>query len=211
MPETSGFGGPNGLNALPVAGNFSDVKALGDQVGLFDGSNWYLDVNNDGVLDTKVPSLIHGYPIVGDFDGDGLVDLATYQDGTFYFQLGTGPGTFSTTVQTISLANRGIQLGANSRPVAADMDQDGITDIGLYVPDGSGATGTPASEWYFFLSGGATPVPGNRAITLNHTFSPTPLGHDLFAKFGNTVRHADRGQLRPARSLPSAGRPSPGW
>ena len=53
MLETSGFGGPNGLNALPVAGNFSDVKALGDQVGLFDGNNWYLDVNNDGVLDTQ--------------------------------------------------------------------------------------------------------------------------------------------------------------
>ncbi len=26
-----------------------------------------------------VPSLISGYPIVGDFDGDGHVDLGTYR------------------------------------------------------------------------------------------------------------------------------------
>ncbi len=200
--ETSTFGPPGSLNALPVAGNFSDVKALGDQVGLFDGSNWYLDVNNDGVLDTVVPSKITGYPIVGDFDGDGRVDLGTYRDGTFYFQLGTGPGTFSSTVQTIVLVNNGIQLGALSRPVAADMDQDGITDIGLYVPDGSGATGTAASEWYWFVSGGQTPVFGS-VSTLNHTFSQTPLGHDLFAKFGNNYAMPIVGNFDPPSSTAS--------
>ena len=154
--------------------------------------------------------MISGYPIVGDFDGDGLVDLGTYQDGTFYFQLGTGPGTFSTTVLTISLANRGIQLGANSRPVAADMDQDGITDIGLYVPDGSGATGTTASEWYFFLSGGAAPVSGTVTTLESHLLAdpagPRPVRQ---VRQHRTPCRSWATSIRP--SLPSAGRPSPGW
>ena len=165
MPESSPYSNaPNGgLNGMPVAGNFSGNPALGDQVGLFDGANWYLDTTGSGVLSTKVPSLITGYPIVGDFDGDGHVDLATYRDGVFYFQLwDPGTGTYDI-VQSFSLVGTGLpQLGALTRPVAADMDQDGITDIGLYVPDGSGATGTPGSEWYWLVSGGVSADPRNR-------------------------------------------------
>ena len=215
MPESSPYSNASngGLNAFPVAANFSDNPALGDQVGLFDGTNWYLDTTGSGVLSTKVPSLITGYPIVGDFNGDGLVDLGTYRDGTFYFQMGTGPGTFSTTVLSYSLVGSGLpQLGANTRPVAADMDMDGITDVGLYVPDGSGATGTSTSDWYWFVTGGAAPTPG--AVTALYdpsrpgyarSFSDTPLGNDIFAQFGNTYAMPVVGNFDP----PSAAAATP--
>ena len=61
-------------------------------------------------------------------------------------------------MQSFSLFGSGLpQLGALTRPVAADMDQDGITDMGVYTPDGSGATGTESSEWFWFVSNFAAP------------------------------------------------------
>ena len=64
------------------------------------------------------------------------------------------------------------------------MDHDGTTDIGLWVPDRAGATGDHIGEWYFLLSNFVPPTTGT-AVTLDHQFSPTPLGHDIYARFGN--------------------------
>ena len=72
----------------------------------------------------------------------------------------------------------------------ADTDGDGIDDIGLWVPDRSGATPLEGSEWYFLLS-------GDRPITerivdfedfdgeLTVEFTPDPFGDDLFIQFGD--------------------------
>ena len=84
------------------------------------------------------------------------------------------------------------------------MDQDGITDIGLYVPDGSGATGTPGSEWYWLVSGGVAPTPGTASvIAYNHKFSEAPLGNDIYAKFGNTYAMPVVGNFDPPSSVQS--------
>ncbi len=196
------------FNALPVAGNFDGNAANGDEVGLFDGTNWYFDTNRNGFIDGgdfQIAGLIKGYPIVGDFDGDGHVDLGTYHDGVFYFQLWNS-GNYSSTIQTFSLFGTGLpQLGALTRPVAADMDQDGVTDIGVYTPDGSGATGTTASEWYWFVSNLTEPTPGIVYVlsTPNRQFDDTPLGHDIFAKFGNTYAMPIVGNFDPPLSVPS--------
>ena len=186
---------PANINGMPIAGNFSGVPGTADQVGLFDGSNWYFDVDHDYQIDlaATVPSLITGYPIVGDFDGDGHVDLGTYRDDVFYFQLwDSGINDYSTSVKTITTLGL---IGVRERPVAADMDQDGITDIGLWAPDRSGATGDNIGEWYFLLSNdhpfdtSGNPLPTQRIAgevnMLNHQFSQAPLGNDLFARMGN--------------------------
>ena len=73
-------------------------------------------------------------------------------------------------------------------PLAADMDMDGIDDIGLFVPRRSGTTVEQDAEWYFLVSNfparvGAVPVPLTQSI--NHPFSPSPLGHDIHAQFGD--------------------------
>ena len=89
------------VNAIPVAGNFfiSDEDEIAifegrrprDEIGAFDGQNWYLDVNGNNQIDTneKFPTSLRGIPVVGDFNGDGFDDLVTYNNdtGAFYFDL----------------------------------------------------------------------------------------------------------------------------
>ncbi len=177
-----------------VAGNFDGNADNGDEVALCwnagSGTLWDIDTNHDfktenvpGDLDFK--SKLSGAPIVGDFDGDGYVDLATYKNGVFYFSLTNGtPHAWMNPANPIVtiVTNFKTTLGSTAVPVAADMDGDGITDIGVWLPGRSGA----ADQWFFLLSNdyqGTIRVPGT-VDTLNHPYSPTPLGQDISAKFG---------------------------
>ncbi len=65
--------------------------------------------------------------------------------------------------------------GVMEQPVAADMDGDGIDDLGLYVPRRNGNTSQYA-EWYFLIS--------SDPDGLDHPFAPSPLGSDIYALFG---------------------------
>ncbi len=196
---------PNQINGQPVAGDWNPTgtaPAGHDEVGLFDGTNWDLYTGGlygdgfGGTL-TKVPVWQPGYPIVGNFDGSGHISLATYNINTetFYFQLWSSATKTWSIHQSIYVGGEGIQLGVNTRPVAADLDQDGITDIGLYTPVSTGGTSNSPSDWYFWVSNdpatntAGLPLAQKRIIgqvnTLNHPFSETPLGHDIFAQMGN--------------------------
>jgi len=198
---------PTGIVGTPVAGNFDvgdpndpdDPGILnGDEVGLFDGQNWWLDgytaARNFQVGDeTPINNGLVGYPIVGDFDGDGREDLATFLNGVFTFDLaadGLGDIDDSFAVNFLDF------IGVRDRPVAADMNQDDIDDIGLWVPDRSGAPPQEGGEWYFLVSGGdefvvdGLPdtvldrivwVDGRRVVE----FTPTPFGPDVYAQFGD--------------------------
>ena len=220
-----------------MAGNWTGNPADGDRVGLVDtqatpNPTWYFDTTGSGVINpaSKVVSQMPagGYPIVGDFDGDGHVDLGEFLNGTgmFYFQLWNATtgnydlvrsfavrGLVVNGIQTGNPVGNGYQLGARTIPVAADMDRDGITDVGLYVPDGTGATGTPTSQWFWLVSGDpATDTSGNRLTQLRQTgtvnvlasraalpfspFSPS-LGGNLYAAFGNTYAEPVVGNFDP--------------
>ena len=92
------------------------------------------------------------------------MDLGTYRadTDTFWFQLwdattqkydivehfSIGPGSVANPSGSLA----GFNPGVRAIPVAADMDQDGITDIGLFVPDQSGGTAMQTGEWYFWMS-----------------------------------------------------------
>jgi hypothetical protein len=183
---------PANINGLPVAGDFDGNPSNGDEVGLFTGTTWYFDTNHDFRVDTSRVSKLTGYGIVGDFDGDGFDDLATYVDDHFEFDLANGVlrGWNGAIDATIDFGF----IGVRERPVAADMNQDGIDDIGLWVPDRAGATPAEISEWYFLISereiddgDGEVAVQSNGGpvAALNHPFTPIPFGEDIYAKFGD--------------------------
>ncbi len=209
------------MNAIPVAGQFNpNINA--DEIALFDGNgNWYIDydhTNNVGGPGTvEVSDGLQGIPVVGDFDGSGHIEFATYQPSSELWTFDLNPfGVHDiVTLQWGFPPNKSI----NVVPVAADMNGNGVTDIGLYVP----STGSPdsgsqttasfqAADWYWLVSTG-TPVVGT-INTLNHPFNPTPFGNDLYYSFGNgndlpLVGHWDPPLLPPASTPTPAPTPTP--
>lgn len=180
---------PAAVNGLPVAGNFNPAIP-GDQVGLFDGTHWYFDTTgNYRVNQTVTIPGMTGYPVVGDFNGDGLDDLGTWADDTFQISLaGTPGGVGALNWSTTLISFRFGFIGVRERPVAADMDQDGFSDLGLWVPDRSGVSPNGGGEWYFLVSGGDSVLD---RIVLDAAgapfipFTPVPFGDDLYREFGD--------------------------
>ena len=178
---------PRNINGLPVAGNFDNNATNGDEVGLFDGTSFWLDTDHDFQVDTQIVTSLRGFPIVGDFDGDDSDDLGTWNDDQFMFDLANdGFGQNDLNGDLDAVINFGF-IGVRERPVAADMDQDGIDDIGLWTPDRAGVTPLSGAEWYFLVSNdpnGANRVTGT-VNTLNHAFEPIPFGRDLYIQLGD--------------------------
>ena len=160
-----------------MAGDFAPNHP-GDEIGLYDGKNWYLDTVGDNQLHTKIASNMPGYPIVGDFNGDGSDDLATFDNGKniFYFDLNRDG------IADDSLAVTGPFNGYTDLPVAGDYNLDGIDDLGIWVPNHEGSPTPNISEWYFLISDHTgQQYPHN----VFDQYAPTPLGNDVFAQFGD--------------------------
>ena len=175
------------VNAIPVAGNFfnsvEDDAAVAagqrprDEIGAFDNQNWYLDVNGDNAIDNteSFATELRGIPVVGDFNGDGNDDLATFNNDTGFFQFDLDRnGTIDNQI------NFGFS-GFGERPVAGDFNLDGIDDIGLWVPGREGQLPKDSGEFHFLISDVAANLPSN----VFEPFSPAPLGNDIIAQFGD--------------------------
>lgn len=189
------------LNAVPFSGEF-DSEHPGDEIGFFTGTTWYFDSDGDnnigpesnintGTGDTSLAGSMRGRPIIGDFDGDGMDDLGTHLAGQgfnqFYFDLtsaddGSMGSLDGNADATIDFGRPGVL----ERPFAADLNLDGIDDIGLKVPNQEGDTPSDTAEWYFLISDAAVRNDGT-VDALDHPFSPDPLGNDLFAQFGSNM------------------------
>jgi uncharacterized delta-60 repeat protein len=172
---------PTKYSGTPVAGNFDGNAANGDEVGLFSSGKWYVDTNHDFKIDTTIKTKLSGQPVVGDFDGDGKDDLGAWKTNAFNFDLArNGWGKNDAKVAL------GFKTTGSEKAVAADMDGDGIDDVGVWVPYRKGADPQRTGEFYILVSNdptGAKRVLGT-VKTLNHAFSPTPAGKDVYAKWG---------------------------
>lgn len=194
-------------SADPVAGNFSSTHS-GDEIGLFNSGKWYLDSSGDnnvgGPGDTQLNGNMKGQPLVGDFDGDGKDDLGAWDpgnagtqlDGVFQFDLASNGLT--------GVADKTIQFdiaGTFQKAIAADMNGDGIDDLGLFVSRREAIAPAEAAEWYFLISNRAAPLagPGN-VNALNHAFTPVPFGKDIFAQFGDEAAMPVVGNFDPPTS-----------
>lgn len=191
------------VNAIPVAGDFNAAHP-GDEIGAYDGSYWYLDVNGNNSIDAgeRFPAATRGVPLVGDFNGDGTDDLATYNNdtGEFLFTLVSVYGVAGPTVAgPIDVVTFGFS-GFGEKPVAGDVNLDGVDDIVMWVPGREGQLPKNAGEFHFLVSDvlPSAPIP---ATTLPSTvfspFSPAPLGNDLIAQFGDDLALPIMGNFDP--------------
>ncbi|MCC6512109.1 MAG: hypothetical protein IT423_23635, partial [Pirellulaceae bacterium] len=174
------------VNGNPIAGDFNAAHA-GDEIGLFDGQFWYLDVNGNNQIGVgeRIATNFNGLPLVGDFNGDGADDLATFNNAnnTFYFDTNRD-GNFDFTWNVADDVGRFVGLsGFTDRPVAGDLNLDGIDDIGLWVKDRQGTLPRESGEYFFWLSDQFAANPAN----VFDAYSPDPLGNDLFAEFGDEL------------------------
>ncbi len=157
------------VNGNPVAGNFNAAHP-GDEIGLFDGTFWYLDVNGNNQIEVgeRIVRTTNGIPLVGDFNGDGADDLAVLQNATNRFSFDTDRnGTADFVWDAADDVKRFAGLsGFTDRPVAGDINLDGIDDIGLWVKDRQGTLPRDAAEYFFWVSDRFDANPANVFVML---------------------------------------------
>jgi hypothetical protein len=86
----------------------------------------YLDANGHEVR-RQVSGFKNAIPVVGDFNGDGIVELGFYVDGQWFIDL-NGDGRWESTDLWAKLGTR------DDQPVVGDWNGDGKDDIGIYGP-----------------------------------------------------------------------------
>jgi hypothetical protein len=132
----------DGILDLAVANYFGSTVTI--LLGAGDGTFTATSTINLTTLSDDVR-----FMVVGDFNGDGILDLAAavISDGTAVILLGNGDGTF-TTKSTPSVG------GAASAIITGDFNGDGITDLaaadfracstGVILGNGDGTFGPPS-------------------------------------------------------------------
>jgi len=173
---------PVQVTGLPVAGHFYASAAKGDQVAIFTGSTWYiLSMDLTSVEQIVRWTRQSGLPVVGDFDGDGMSDLATWKNGMLTISYASSG--FSTIAQQPIPLNF---TGVRTRPVAVDIDGDGIDDLGFWVPDNGVPSTKKAADWYFILSGGISLAEHSTYTAVHYQFGSS-VGLPLTGTFAATT------------------------
>ena len=90
--------------------------------------------------------VISSIPVVGDWNGDGFADVATYTNGDWYFALSRG----ATASQALTPVNFGL-----GTPLTGDFNGDGFTDLGVWN----------AGTWQIALNDGTGHFPSTGRLT----------------------------------------------
>ncbi len=181
------------VNAIPISGDF-DPDHPGDEIGAFDGQNLYLDVNGNNSIDNgeRFSTSLRGIPLVGDFNGDGNDDFATFNNDTGVFQFDLDRDGDVDDTLTFGFS------GFSERPVAGDMNLDGVDDIALWVPGRQGQVPNDHGEFHFLVSDNPNEELPSQIFD---AFSPAPLGNDLQAQFGDGFALPLLGNFDPPASV----------
>jgi len=132
-----------GYQFTPASKSYSDVQsdltvqdytaqvcptcADKDTIGVFrpgNGALYLRNLNVTGFADVAINyGLGKDYPVVGDWDGDGIDTIGVYRNGIFYLR----------NSNTLGFADLTIAFGSpGDQPIAGDWDGDGIDTIGVY-------------------------------------------------------------------------------
>ncbi|WP_161602227.1 SdrD B-like domain-containing protein [Tautonia marina] len=96
-------------------------------------------------------------PVHGDFDGDGIIDVAVFRPNVDITGDGIADAAGWTIIESSTGSTREVLFGAPGMmdmPVSADFDGDGITDIATFRPNSDVTPG--AAEWFILPSGGGS-------------------------------------------------------
>ncbi|HMP77878.1 MAG TPA: SdrD B-like domain-containing protein [Pirellulaceae bacterium] len=122
------FGIENG-RIIPVVGDWNGNGI--HSIGAFDGVQWRLDVNGDGIYDYRDIVAQFGQagdiPIVGDFNGDGIDQIGVYRNGTWIID-----SNYNYQIDDDDLSF--VFGSAQELPVVGDWNGDGKAGVGLYRP-----------------------------------------------------------------------------
>jgi Ca2+-binding RTX toxin-like protein len=171
------------VNAIPVSGNFDGSAANGEEIGAFDGTFWYLDVNGNNAIDLgeRFATDLRGIPVTGDFNGDGATDLATFNNdtNTFFFDLDRSGSVDNTVVFGFT--------GFTDKPISGDVNLDGVDDIVVWVAGRQGQLPREIGEFHFLVSDNVPAVRGVGTLpsAIFNPFSHAPLGNDFISQFGD--------------------------
>jgi hypothetical protein len=100
-------------------------------VGLFHPANGGLYLKNHNITGVPDSAAKYGqkgdYPVVGDWDGDGVDTIGIYRDNTFYLYGSNTKGSADESAKVV------VEFGQpGDIPVVGDWDGDGVTTIGVY-------------------------------------------------------------------------------
>jgi hypothetical protein len=123
------IGAPRGLSLMQRAKSFDAAKWHADKLQM---GQWTLPTASDEVRarwSSSVPQfgILGATPLVGDFNGDGVDELAMYLDGEWFIDI-NGNGRWDENDLWFQLGTR------TDRPVVGDWDGDGRDDIGVFGP-----------------------------------------------------------------------------
>lgn len=94
-------------------------------------SVWYVRDKQGRVTKRATFGPDGGIPLIGDFNGDGISDLAVFHNGNWYIDV-NGNGQWDE-------EDLWCELGSGSdQPIAGDWDGDGKADIGIFGPQWAG-------------------------------------------------------------------------
>ena len=113
----------------PIAGDWNGDGI--DQIGVFRGGLWLLDVDGDGRWTKHDRSAEFGRPgdepVVGDFNGDEIDDIAIVRGDTWIID-SDGDGRITGNDKQIEIP----RTSEDSQPIAGDWDGDGKDEPGYY-------------------------------------------------------------------------------
>ena len=138
VPFAVQFGAPGAGQSIPMPGDYdgsgrTDLAVYIPALGEF----FYRPATTTGTIPIATQSILFGpvglgasIPAPGDYDGNGITDLALYLPGTGTFAIDPmGPGAGAPYAVSFGAAGSGLSI-----PVPGDYDGDGKTDVAVYLP-----------------------------------------------------------------------------